>query len=430
MENKVKKKYNWPVLRKEDKESEKVQDSIASLVQNNLSLMRASPNRAKGMRYFEEILSGDSRVKEIQLLNTKIIGIFCNFIPEELIHSAGAIPIRLCSGFYETIETAEKILPRDICPLIKSSFGALALNLPYFNHCSLSIIPTPCDGKKRLAELFSDYIPVWTLELPQTKNLNKSFDRWLTEIRSLKKRLESFVGVKISKSRLKSSIKLLHKRTEVFRRLHRIRKINPPVINGRDVLLVIQSAFYDDPERWIEKTTDLCNELEGGVGKKTEKPIASAPKTKRLLLTGAPLIWPNFKILNIIEASGAVVVADELCSGTRYLYDPVEVDEWTMDGMLMAMSARYLYPSTCPCFPINRDDRIDAILRLVDEFSCQGVIYHNMRLCQLYDIEQGLVKKVLLDKGIPMLSLQTDYSSEDLGPLKNRVEAFLEMLES
>lgn len=421
LKSELNKKYNWPVIRKTGPESERARTRSATIIQNNLTSMRTYPHRAGALAYFEETMTTDTGARNLQTSSDKIIGTFCNFIPEELIYAAGARSVRLCAGFHETIAPSEEILPRDICPLIRSSFGAFIMAFPYFDLCQQVIIPTSCDAKKRLADILSDYMTVWTLELPQTKNIEKSLQSWVAEFDSLKNKLSSFTGTKISSSRLKSTIQLFHKRTETARRLHKLRKLEPPVISGRDALLVIQTAFYTDPTTWIDKTNLLCDELEA----KTPPP---AKETKRLLLTGAPVIWPNYKILNILETSGAVVVADELCSGTRYLYDPVEVDEWTMNGMLKALATRYLYPTTCPCF-MQSDDRIDRILQLVDEFACEGVIYHNLRLCQLFDIEQNLVKKVLLEKKIPMLSLQTDYSQEDLGPLKTRVEAFLEMLE-
>ena len=183
-----------------------------------------------------------------------------------------------------------------------------------------------------------------------------------------------------------------------------------------------QASFYDDIDRWIQKTEELCEELKN-------RSSCIMGRSSRLLLTGAPIIWPNFKVLNIVEETGANIVIDELCSGTQALYDPVEVDEWTEEIMLKAIANRYLLPSTCPCFT-ETNDRIDKILQMAKDFSIDGVIYHSLRLCQLYDIEQGLVKQVLKDKGIPMLSIHTDYSREDVEQLKTRVEAFLEMLKS
>ncbi|MBU4140411.1 MAG: 2-hydroxyacyl-CoA dehydratase family protein [Candidatus Omnitrophica bacterium] len=317
------------------------------------------------------------------------------------------------------------MLPRDICPLIKSSLGFKILGLSYFELCDLVIIPTTCDGKKKLGETLADLLPVWILEVPSRKNISAAKDFWFSEIERLKRRLEQFSGVKITRERLKQAIEKLHKRQAVFRQFYQLRKHNPPLINGRDSLLVVQASFYDDIDRWREKTEELCGELSN----QSDPAKRNGPGEPRLLLTGAPIIWPNYKVLNIIEEAGATVVIDELCSGTQHLYEPVEPDEWTQDVMLRAIADRYLLPSTCPCF-VESNDRIDRILDLINEFNVDGVIYHSLRLCQLYDIESYKVKHALKTKGKAMLNVHTDYSQEDTEQIKTRAEAFLEMIKA
>lgn len=402
------------------KEGEELKESLSRLCRENIQRMSST---LKSMLYFEKSVTSESRKKELQGYAGKVIGTFCNFVPEELIYAAGAVPVRLCAGFYDTISSAEEILPRDVCPLIKSSLGFKIHKLPYFQLCDVVILPTSCDGKKKLGEILNSYLPVWVLELPQSKDLLRAREFWLGEIRILKRKIEEFTGNKISKESLKQAILLLHRRQEVFRRLYEIRRSEPEVISGREVMLVIQTSFFDDVKRWTERVEELCLELQ----ERIELTLPQGDKAFKLLLTGAPVIWPNFKLLNIVEEAGAVIVADELCSGTQHLYDPVEVDEWTMDGMLQAIADRYLLPSTCPCFT-SSDDRIDRLLQMIEDFSVDGVIYHSLRLCQLYDIEQAIVKQALRSQGVPMLTIHTDYSGEDVEQIKTRVEAFLEVI--
>lgn len=416
-------KYRTEQVLKTGKRAE-AERSLSETTNKNLELMKKIANRASGMRYYEETIASDRRIKEIKEFGGKVIGTFCNFVPEELIYAAGAIPIRLCSGFYDAVNLAEEVLPRDICPLIKSSFGLKMLALGYFEVCDLVIMPTTCDGKKKLGDILSSYLPVWTLQVPPTKDNPKSKEFWLADVRMLKKKIERLTKVKITKHRLREAIELLHRRQEVFRRFYEIRKSKPPVITGRDALLVAQTSFYDEIIRWIQKTEELCRELE----EKIKSGTFICDHAPRLLLIGSPIIWPNWKILNIIEEE-AIIVIDELCSGTQRLYDPVEVDEQTMEGMLRAIAERYLLPSICPCF-IKSDDRIDRILQMIDDFKVDGVVYHTLRLCILYDMESSKIKEVLRDKGIPMLEIITDYSQEDVEQIRTRVEAFLEMVKA
>ena len=422
-------RYPQPPFRKE---SPGIKRKIAEEGLKNLELMRKVYSRPQGISYYEDIISTDKREKELKDFPGKIIGSFCIFTPEELIYAAGALPVRLCAGSYDTISVAEEVLPRDICPLVKSSFGFKVAGVSYFELCDVMITPTPCDDKKKLGAILCDYLPVWILKLPQTKELAFSRDLWLKETIVIKKKLELLTGNKITKKKLRKSIRLLHKRQAAWRRLYELKKHDPPLINGRDSFLIVQASFYDDLERWTKNTEELCEELEGQRKEQlTKSPRANGAgrgqKKVRLLLTGAPLIWPNFKLLNMIEEMGATIVIDELCSGARHLYDPVEVDEWTMEGMLQAIANRYLLPTSCPCFS-EGDDRIDKLLLAVEDFGVEGVIHHSLRLCPLYDMELLKVSRVFKDKGILFLSIHTDYSLEDVEQLRTRMEAFLEML--
>jgi len=384
----------------------------------------------ESISYYKNIVTTYIRIEELKKLKTsgkKIVGIFCNFAPLELIYACDLIPIRLCAGSYNTIHPAEEILPRDICPLIKSSFGLKLLKQSYFELCDLVIIPTTCDGKMKLGEILSDYLPVWVLNVPHIKNIQIVKNFWLNEVKTLKEKLEQFSRTKITADRLKNSIKKLYNRQKVFRKLLQLRTQEPPLINGRDFLFITQASFYDDIDRWTEKTEQLCEELSTQIKDKIRQ--QNDLHKPRLLLTGAPIIWPNWKILNVVEEAGAVIVADDICSGTQALYDLVEVDEWTQEAMLIAIATRYLLPTVCPCF-IESNDRIDKILNLINEFNIDGVVYHSLRLCQLYDIESYRIRQILKERKIPMLDIHTDYSQEDIEQIKTRVEAFLEMIKT
>jgi benzoyl-CoA reductase/2-hydroxyglutaryl-CoA dehydratase subunit BcrC/BadD/HgdB len=193
---------------------------------------------------------------------------------------------------------------------------------------------------------------------------------------------------------------------------------------------VNQTFLWDDVARWTEKTEALCDELEQRVKKKQ---WACPPDTPRVMITGTPMFWPdNWKLPSLVEEASppGVIVADELCSGERLLNDPVGVDEWTKDDMWKAVSERYLMASTCPCFTSKdgNEDRINWLSNKVREWKVQGVIYYVVRGCMLYAMEYTRVKRVLDKLNIPVYYLDTEYTREDVGQMKTRVEAFLEML--
>jgi len=254
---------------------------------------------------------------------------------------------------------------------------------------------------------------------------------WSEELKTVKGKIEDLTGTKITGKKLRSAIELMQKATKAFRRLQDIRK-GSPVIMGRDVMLVNQTSMWDDIERWTQKTEQLCDELEERV---RQKMWACPPDTPRVMVTGTPMIWPdNWKLPNLIEESNpqGILVADELCSGDRILYDPVGVDEWTMDDMFNAIAERYLLTSTCPCFTSKdgNEDRINWLLDKLKEFRVDGVIYYVVRGCMLYAMEYTRIKRILDHRNVPVYYLDTEYTREDVGQMKTRVEAFLEMLKA
>lgn len=194
-------------------------------------------------------------------------------------------------------------------------------------------------------------------------------------------------------------------------------------ISGKDRLLMTQIAFFDDPARCAQKANELADELEqriaDGVGVFPEG-------TKRILITGTPMAIPNWKLHRIIETSGAAVVCEEMCTGTRYFEHLVDETQTTLEGQFYALSGRYM-KNNCACFTPN-EGRIDDIVRLAREYHVDGVIDANLKFCTLYDTEKSAVAKALEAEGIPCLGLETDYTDNDAEQLRTRIEAFVEML--
>jgi benzoyl-CoA reductase/2-hydroxyglutaryl-CoA dehydratase subunit BcrC/BadD/HgdB len=397
---------------------------------------RTWPDRPEEMQYFDEVAkfwgTREKEIAEAKNEGKKVIGYTCMFAPIEFILAADAIPVRVSSGFYDPVKLGNRVVPVEVCPVIRSTIGVKMVGLsPYLELSDALITSLTCDGMAKLSEILSDYKPVWTLCPPRLKDSEQSLSFWKEELKAVKEKIEKLTGTKITNSKLKSAIERVQKASRAFRRLQNLRKGNP-VIMGRDAMLVNQTLMWDDIERWTQKTEELCDTLE----KRMQRKVWAFPvETPRVMIAGTPIIWPdNWKLPNLVEEANpqGVIVADELCSGDRFLYDPVGVDEWTMEDMFNAVADRYLLPSTCPCFTSEdgNEDRVNWIKTMVEERRVEGVIYHVYRGCMLYAMEYMRIKRVLDKMNVPVYYLDTDYTREDVGQIKTRVEAFLEMLKS
>jgi benzoyl-CoA reductase/2-hydroxyglutaryl-CoA dehydratase subunit BcrC/BadD/HgdB len=383
--------------------------------------------RLKGMEYLDFVLSEvhGLRIKELQdakASGKKVVGTFCVFVPEEIVLATGGIQVGLCAGAEIGKGEAEKVLPRNTCALIKSFVGfKLSRLCPFIESCDLIVGETTCDGKKKAYEIFSDYSPVYVMEIPQMKNASDR-ELWKSEVLRFKSQVEETTGNKITLDALREAIHLVNDRRRVLQRLNRLRAAVPAPISGRDALLINQISFYDDPVRFTSKIGELCDELEHRV--KSGEGICP-DGTTRLMLSGCPMAVPNWKLPYIIESSGAVVVGEESCIGTRNTRDLVEEGGSTLDDMIDAIVDRYMRID-CACFTPNTE-RLENIVNMARKLGVKGVIHYALSFCQPYSMEAYKVEKALNEAGIPMLAIETDYSMEDVEQLKTRVEAFVEM---
>ncbi len=386
-------------------------------------------DRPEAMGFFDFVVSQihGIRVKELmdhKAKGGKVFGTFCVYVPEEIIVAGGGIAVGLCGGADFSVPTGEQILPRNLCALIKSAVGfKLGKICPYFESADVIIGETTCDGKKKTWEILDEYVPTYVMDLP---NCRTAADRalWISELGRFVSKVEEVTGNTITPERLAEATALLNAKRAALQRLFDLRKARPAPISGLDALLAVQISFYDDPARCAQMTNKLCDELEARV--QAGQGVAPA-NAKRILYAGTPMPIPFWTIPSLIEGAGAVVVAEESCTGTRLLAGgQTAIPGDGIDGQLAAIADRQLQ-TNCACFTPN-DARIDDVLRLAREYQADGVIHFSLSFCQPYNLEGIRVQKALQEAGIPVLVIDGDYTQEQAGQLKTRIEAFLETL--
>ena len=385
-------------------------------------------NRPKGMGFYDFVV-GDIhgiRVKELtEHANAggKVVATYCVFVPEEFCWATGALTISLCAGTQFSIPVAEEVLPRNTCALIKSSFGfKLGKTCPYVQVSHLIVGETTCDGKKKMFEFMAEQHPVYVMEVPNKRG-PAGRALWQQEVRDFKTRIEELTGNKITVENLGEAIRKVNARRREFKRLSTLRAADPSPISGKDALLATQVSMYDDVEREIQVMKALNEELE----ERVKNSVGVFPKgAKRILISGSPMAIPNWKLHHIIESAGAVVVGEESCTGARFFNELVPEGTTDLEEMITALADRYL-KTNCACFTPNCE-RLEDIIRMATELKADGVVHYNLQFCHTYANEAIQVDKALGKVGIPLLRVETDYSDEDAGQLKTRIDAFLETL--
>lgn len=357
-------------------------------------------------------------LQEAKQAGKKVVGQYCIYSPLEIALAAGAVPVSLCGTKNDSIPAAESMLPRSLCPLIKSSFGfALEDSCPYLAASDIVIADTTCDGKKKMFELLAERKPMFILQLPQIQN-ESALRYWKEQYERLVRELEQRFHVSIGEAELRSAIRTANRFRRALKSVLDLAKRKPSPLSGMQLMEIAHRAsFVPD---W-DKASELLEDIAREVGADNESPFAeSAP---RILLTGVPIGLGSHKVVQLLEECGASVVCLDNCS--CYKKVRLMIDENA--DPLEALASRYL---DTPCAVMSPNPNRYAVLEeLAREFQVNAVVDLTWQGCQTYDVESWSVKRFVRETlHLPFLQVVTDYSPADTEQLKVRMEAFLEML--
>lgn len=364
--------------------------------------------------------NGFIKAKELKDLDIPLIGVFCTFFPQEMALAMGAATVSLCASSDETIAEAEKDLPRNLCPLIKSSYGfGKTDKCPYFYFSDLVVGETTCDGKKKMYEYLKEFKPVHVMELPNIQS-EDGFKLWKNEIIRLKETLEKQFNVTISEDDIRQAIIVKNKERKALKEFYELSKLDPVPMLGQDVFKVLMGTTFEFDQETIPEKLGTLKAKVLEEYKETKK----YPKKPRVLITGCPIGGATEKVIRAIEENGAVVVAFENCSSAKAVEDMV--DEQNPD-VYDALAKKYLSIG-CSCMTPN-PNRITLLNRMIDEYHVDGVVDVILTACHTYNVETLSIKRFVNDeKNKAYMSVETDFSTADIGQLNTRMAAFVEML--
>ncbi|MEQ5114672.1 double-cubane-cluster-containing anaerobic reductase [Morganella morganii] len=361
-------------------------------------------------------------VMELKEQGVPLVGTYCTFMPQEIAMAAGAAVVSLCSTSDETIEEAEKTLPRNLCPLIKSSYGfGKTDKCPYFYFSDIVVGETTCDGKKKMYEYMAEFKPVHVMQLPNNSESAEFVALWRSEIIRFQKRLEAQFGCEITEQGIRDAIDLRNRERRALTEFYHLGQLNPPAMTGREILSVVYGATFKFDKR------ALIGELETLTAKVRAEYAAGKrlDPRPRILITGCPIGGAAEKVVRIIEENGGWVVGYENCTGAKATEQCV--DENPQADVYDALTEKYLAIG-CSCISPNTQ-RLNMLSEMVQDYQVDGVIDVILQACHTYAVESLLINRHIREKhDIPYMAIETDYSTSDTGQLATRIAAFIEML--
>ena len=358
-------------------------------------------------------------VKELKDKNIPLVGAYCTYFPEEVAWAAGASTVGLCSTSDETMAEAEKDLPSNLCPLIKSSYGfAKTDKCPFFYFSDVIVGETTCDGKKKMYELMDEIKPVYMMNLPNRQD-EKAKRYWAEEVEEFKQYMEEKFATEITEDKLRKAVKLGNDIRDAQKNIAKTMKLDPTPMSGLDLFHVTYgSQFNMDKEKISGEINALAKRIIDEYDPKARE------KKPRIVVTGCPMGGATEKVIKAIEDNGGVIVSFENCSGEKNFDRNVDLDQ---EDIVKALADRYI---DIGCSVMSPDtNRFELLGRLIDEYQADGVVEMDLVACHTYNVEREKIKRfVQEEKKIPYTYVETDFGQADIGQLNTRMAAFIEML--
>jgi len=362
-------------------------------------------------------------VKKIKDSGRRVAGTFCTFTPNEILWAAGFSPVGLCGMSNETVADAEVDLPKNLCPLIKSSYGfAITDKCPFTYFSDILVGETTCDGKKKMYELLGRIKPVHTLQLPQVQDPERSLAMWTEEMRLLAKRLRDDFGCEFTDDDLREHIKIANQQRRAMLEFLRLGELRPAAMSGYDLYKTTEgNTFIFDQEERYQRIADLVTSIRQAYADGQHR---GDNETKRIMITGCPMGGVLDKIVKPLEEEGVVVVCYENCFGEREKLSLV--DESPDRDPYEALAEKYLRINCSVMTP--NEGRMHDIEDMAKRYQVDGIVEVVLQACHTFAIESKTVREKAMELGLPYLAIETDYSTSDSGQLQTRLAAFVEIL--
>ncbi|MEX2717886.1 MAG: 2-hydroxyacyl-CoA dehydratase subunit D [Candidatus Sigynarchaeota archaeon] len=362
----------------------------------------------------------NAHVAEWKAKGGKVVGFFCLDMPEQVIHAAGMLPFRMRGTTNQDYTLSDAILSRFNCTFVRSVLN-LAMGGRY-DFLDGLVVGNTCDHIRRMYDIFGKKLafePRFFLSFPHV--FSEEGRAWARgEIERFVEHLSKAYKVSITTAGLKDSIAVYRENARLMKKIHEIRQRDEPGISGTEFIKIAVANSSVRKEYANEQLAKLVTAIEA------RPPIKNA--RARLMVAGSFVDNPDF--IGILEHAGAVVVADSLCLGTRSFWN---ADTGNRKGDSSADPLEELVNlcyerSLCPRIMGGHAGRLNYIQDQVRDARVDGVIFERMEFCDLHGCSNMMLQHVLEDAGVPVLSLDREYSLGDTGRFKTRVEAFLEKI--
>lgn len=336
------------------------------------------------------------------------MAVFCTYAPEELIHAAGFMPVRLRKRPPSSGAWGEH-LQSYTCPLVRSLLEQGAEG--ELSDFAGAVFAHSCDAMQALADIWRLRFPgqfAWVFNMPTRLDSPHAEAYLLAELAEARSALEAHAGIAISDERLRGSIALHNRVRDLLVRLDALRD------------RITASDYYAAVLAQSMPKEEYAAELEALLPRLESQP----PRRVRAQVIVSGAILDDLTLPSLADELRIGIAGDDVCTSARYWEGQTSMDM----PPLQAIAARLLSRTPCPAKHRKGFHRGQALLQLARDKGAQGVVFYEQKFCEPHAFDYAECQRFLRDEGVPILLLE-----DDAGPAtaqwRTRLQAFVEMLE-
>jgi bzd-type benzoyl-CoA reductase N subunit len=345
----------------------------------------------------------------------RLVGCFCSYTPEEILHAAGLTPVRLM-GAMRSITHADAHLQAYCCSLARTDLDmALGGELDFLEG---AVFVQTCDTMMRLSDIWrrnTSFSFHGDVLLPLRMGKEISFPFLREEIRRFREAVEGYLEREIEEDSLRESIRVYNRNRRLLRRLYDLRRKGTGGVDGLSAMAVTVAGLWMPKEDHNELLQDLVSRWEGG---EREEGAERLP----LMVSGSVCTTPD--LFELLQELGADVVEDDLCCGRRYWEGEADEEKDPEEAVAERLWSRV----NCPAKHQVKEDRAARLLRAVEESGTAGVVFYLQSFCEPHLFDVPYLRGLLREKGVPSLVLESELQSFSRGQLRTRLQAFVETI--
>lgn len=350
----------------------------------------------------------------------KVVGFMPVYVPRELIHAAGALPLGIFGGGDQLeVIHGDAFYQSYICRIPRSTIElGISKRLDFVDGM---LFPFVCDVIRNLSGLWQIMFPdvyVKFFDTPQNYDIEVGGEYYVRELVELKEGLETLAGRKITDEDLNNSIAVYNENRRLIREAYDLRSAEPWKVPASELYLLMRAGMTLAVEEHNEMLRDYL-----AAAKAEDRPRRD---NCRVAITGSFCEQPPLNLVKSIEIAGCYIVDDDYMLANRWFTEDVP----TTGDPLHNLSETFLKHSveTACKYVDKEEDKGQFLVEAVHRSGAEGVIFAAPSFCDPALLDRPMLQSRLAENNIPYIAFKYAENSGQMQPIREQAGTFADSI--